>query len=88
VVPEVDVDPEVEVDPDEVEADAVVPPVVDADPGSVCALTPLSTPTPAIALKATPAVSRFSIRFAASRARILVVFAIVFSMVLRLAGAA
>jgi hypothetical protein len=71
---------EVEVDEDEVEleveVDVEVEVVVLADaevvvPGIVFALTALSTPTPATAAKATPAVSRLRRRMAASRARTL-----------------
>src|SRR4029077_12477187 len=51
-------------------------PAVDAvgleDPGIVAALTALNTPTPAMAARAAPVVRRFSVRIAASRARILV----------------
>jgi hypothetical protein len=41
---------------------------VDVVPGMVCALTSPSRPTPATALNATPTVSLFSKRIAASRA--------------------
>jgi hypothetical protein len=61
---------------------AVAPEVVETTPGMVYALTALTTPTAVIALTATPAVSRLSIRAAASRARILGSFVILSSMVL------
>jgi hypothetical protein len=57
-------DVEVEVVLEEV----VVLDAVDVVPGMVCALTSPSRPTPATALNATPAVSLFSQRIAASRA--------------------
>jgi hypothetical protein len=83
----VDVEPEeVDVDPVDVdvEPEGVVACVVDETPGIVLALTAPSRPTPAIAPKTRPAVSRLSIRVAASRARILVAVVVSISMVLRL----
>lgn len=56
---------------EDVVALAVVDAVLDEVPGMVYALTVPSRPTPATALKATPAVSRLSRRIAASRACIL-----------------
>jgi hypothetical protein len=75
------VDPEVEVDPEIVDVLAVAPVEAVAVPGMVYALTTPAIPTAAIALTATPAVSRLSIRSAASRARILGSFALLLSMV-------
>jgi hypothetical protein len=59
---------------------AVAPDEVVAVPGIVYALTAPRTPTPAMAPNASPAVRRFSIRVAASRARILLSVALSFSM--------
>jgi hypothetical protein len=85
----VEVDP-VEVEPVEVEVLAVAPDEAETVPGIVYALSTPSNPTPATAPNATPAVSRLSIRAAASRARILVSvvpFAMSGSMVLTMARA-
>jgi hypothetical protein len=71
----------------EVEVLAVAPDEV-ATPGMLYALTAVATPTAAMARSATPAVSRLSIRVAASRARILGSFEMLLCMVLILARVA
>jgi hypothetical protein len=81
--PEVEVDPGVEAEPEVVETEAVAP--VETVPGIVYALSVPRRPTPAIAPKARLAVSRLSIRFASSRARILVSFILSVSMFVILA---
>jgi hypothetical protein len=75
-------DVEDDLTPVDVEAVLVVDDVI---PEMVWALTAPSSPTPATAAKATPTVSRFSIRKAASRALILEASFWVLSMVLTLA---
>jgi hypothetical protein len=70
---EVDVEDELEVEVDEEPAvvlAAVAEPEVDV-PGMVAALTAPKSPTPAIAPRAAPVVSRFRVRIAESLARIL-----------------
>ena len=65
---EVELELEVALEAVLLEAVAVVVDEVGVVPGMVWALTTPNKPTPAIALKATPVVSRFSKRIAASRA--------------------
>ncbi|HEV2030218.1 MAG TPA: hypothetical protein VGS16_17080 [Candidatus Dormibacteraeota bacterium] len=69
--PSDELDVELEVELEAVLEEVAVLVAVDVVPGMVCALTTPSRPTPATALKATPTVSLFSRRIAASRACIL-----------------
>ena len=74
-------DPVFEVAPEMVDVLAVAPVDAEAVPGMVYALTTLAIPTAVIALTATPADSRLSIRIAASRARILGSFVLLLPIV-------
>ena len=75
-------------DPEIVDVLAVAPVEAVVVPGMVYALTALTIPTAEIALMATPAVTRLSIRIAASRARILGSFVLLLSMVVIVARVA